>query len=578
MLPVDSDTSLISRTSDRLFALYLWSCLAFLCGVGTASLLSGWQVAALSGIGLVSIPVLIILLRALSKIAAGTVVIVIAYALFMLLPIVVISDGLSNRIVLFDLYYVVLVATATFLKIWSWRVQAFVSLFTFFATSWWFSPLGYSAARPIALVFTASLLSFLAMTLRRHELFAGDIERDQKQQELLMRAIHRRFPQYVWNVFFLLAGLLGVLLIFDLSLSEEQFFRPFTIKMYGFVVLIIASVFFKLASRVMYEPLTAVTILSIGGIVSLSGVVSGIEASYIFAVFPTLYIVGMSSVLPWSLYWRLLVGWGLVAVDVFMKCIPIALKVGVGPEVLTNVFLTHRIELSLLLITTYSLVLISRQFEYYRIQTTEQLFQFPANPFADENDNADAGNTVDVVALVRSDDEFEEASRLRAVKILFVAAFISLAFSSVIMVFGEFYDRIFASLGLLSSITLWPFLFSVHERKRALRHFWILAAAVGIVFVVWFSLALLLVSHIRALWLLWPVIVYLTLGSIPWRVREILPISIVAVAVGTELIAYMSLGPEGVALYTIAFIFSLYQTLRLRIRFKGTVFTSCATQ
>jgi len=114
----------------------------------------------------------------------------------------------------------------------------------------------------------------------------------------------------------------------------------------------------------------------------------------------------------------------------------------------------------------------------------------------------------------------------------------------------------------LAFFSLWASATYLEKTEKKVELFWSYSALVSILILLWPCALLISVKNIGSFWLFWPSCIFFSIGTVPWRSKELIPQLIVFAVVGAELISTHSLGLPGISIFLISAITSVLFSLR----------------
>ena len=238
-----------AQPADVLLTFFLWFDLVILSGVGNVTNLNIADLSIFVGGGIAGLTVFGVLAAMLGRRGVNlNLLVFFCYAMLVILPAVSVSLSPSKRVILLDLYFVLLIATPAFLHLWSWKLQALAGLLSLAAVCILWLPVGsWIALHSIILIALTSLISTLVVVIRSREAAQEAKQLERKGLTYLAEASRHRLPNYVWNVILLQAGLLLVLVFLDVALWGDELSQPLLSKVYGLIVLVFGSLLIFIA-------------------------------------------------------------------------------------------------------------------------------------------------------------------------------------------------------------------------------------------------------------------------------------------------------------------------------------------
>ena len=142
---------------------------------------------------------------------------------------------------------------------------------------------------------------------------------------------------------------------------------------------------------------------------------------------------------------------------------------------------------------------------------------------------------------------------------------------------------IFAWVGFLA---YWGMLVQQERRNPEWVHLWPLGALLALILFAWPIVIFLGLDHLGHFWLWWPLGVLLSIGAVPWQLRELIPLFGVEAVIGVELVIHRGVAEEGALVCAgsslLAILVSRRLARELRARVLLTRFhirlSSCSTE
>ncbi len=304
-------TAFSFRLSEALLVLFVWLIFSLLCGLGNVGTLDSHSIAQfiLWSTGLLSIVAAMSLLSTTER-DFRVLCFFVATAL-VLLPLFIFPPPASERTMLLELFYVLIITTPVLFRIWSWRWQLLLSLaaLLFVAVKW--IPLGGFATWYLATMVAASgLLSTLVAYVRRTELSERIVDAEIDSIHLAQQLARTQFPKRARNVATLQLYLLGVLVFLDTLPHAFNNANDLLAHVNSLVVGIFGALLLNVLKPLYLSRATLLTTICIGAALAFSSTGQGNHFGSI--ILPLIYLSFSTAALPWPSAFQILVGWLLL--------------------------------------------------------------------------------------------------------------------------------------------------------------------------------------------------------------------------------------------------------------------------
>ena len=541
------------RVVPRLLLLaFLSLVLLLLCGAGTISALSPQRVGTFAIWGLTSLTGMVLFCTVIKPpLKIVQLLALLTYVIVVSLPAFSFSSATLPRIILLDLYFIVLVASPALLHVWSWRIQAVTSLVTIISVFIMWLPVKFWAAtQSIALVVLASVLSALVTFVRREEEESALYTAEEQARELLEEFNKSRLAVRVWNVTLLQAGLVSTLIFLDAALWGQISSPQFYIKVYGLIVLIFGSLFLSIVGSAFLETTIAISTVLVG--TSLAIASTFVSGSQLVQGAISLVLLCFTTVrLGWRPERQVAVSWVLILVYLFVN---VAATLGVGVPLtvaLGRTFDSHQIEFVVFFAGAGLSVITARLLAQHSLATLALSVESGQEQHDSEQSRLGA-------PLKDPSELWVTGARLgQMVTGLFLLGLSSGFFASILLLRADSKLWVVAGVGWLVFLTVWATLRHLYRTYRYRERLWFLGAFTAILLILWPCVLLIKSASTDEFWMIWPASVFLAIGAVPWSGVELIPLVVVAFISGSEILKHAQMGASGDFLFIVVGIFSL---------------------
>lgn len=549
--------TVVPQLPDTLLLLFFWSVLFVLSGLGMAEKLSLLSLGRFISIGLIVLAVS----------AVGTILchisdrnpVVFLFASFITLvslPAFTLTPSGTERLVMLDLYFVLVVASPAFLWIWPWRLQAICGFLASSAVAVLWMPTGsWVATHSVVLVVLSAILATLVQVLRARESIQRELELYYRSQKSLDASAQESIAERSWNIALLQLGLVLLLVFVDIAFVRDVEAFPFLVKVYGVLALVIAALVAKASQKL--SPSNSILLLSIGiGFILSLARVGYTDLQAPLASLPLVYLAFVLTLVPWTLSRHIAVVWSLLVIDILVKASYGSRVAESVTEAFGVAAIQYRAELSLLTIGCLLSVMLVKIFQHQRVNALK----------SGEN----SIGTIEQTKLFEGTARNSIERRRGAVAGLLIFGVIACsAASQLLSQLGE----IGPSATILTWVTffiLWTVLLNSEKPSVNTNQFWLVAAFQTLLLLLWPCLLLFIIPDAALMWLFWPVGVFVSLSLVPWRLKELLSLFVAFAVVGLEIVYDFDLDLLGVAIFVCApllgALFSLQLTRRVKER------------
>lgn len=532
-----------SRRLDHwpaLLILFLWFGLVVLTDAGNAAALevreAGWFLTA----GLGAIGLAACLLGFFSGHGARSrAVLLVTQSALALLPCFAIDVSRTERSIFLELYLILLLTIPAFLSYWRslWQIAASVVVLTA-SILLWMPRSDWASMHSVLLVLIASVLSVFMLMYREQEArtatFVGRLfERETSSTYALQ--------QNVWNVLFLQAALLLLLLFLDISVFQSPQ-SPLLCKIYALIILVLGGMLASTCRSSRLPSVLLLVTLLVATFLSLARLGYHDDASF-YLILPSIYLIVLGSSLSWSWQHRLMAVWAIPLIDLSLKMLGAAVLLGFSIDSAGFAVQRFRTEIGLIIVSAVGAFIVAVARARTRELNLAAVRSLPADPSV-----TPTGAVVDQYPVAWNSlggRLLAQHRQQRLLIALFSLGIISCLTSSRLLATLNSELWYIDVLSWVIFLALWGLLLYGTARKLPAAHLWALGVLVELVLVLWPSMLLIVVPDPGLLWLFWPVAICIGIGAIPWDPREFVTLLLVFAIVGVEVVRHSALGAPG---------------------------------
>jgi signal transduction histidine kinase/CheY-like chemotaxis protein len=493
------------------------------------------------------------------------VIVVFSFAALIFFPTQFVSLESRSRTSVLDLYFVLLITTPALIGVWRWQVQSIASACAVIAAAYILFPWdSWGSIHSIMLVSVAALVASLVVRFRL------SLPYKERYQQLLsftanQFAEQKRIDATI-NVMLLQVGLLATLIFLDLSLHPNNIFEFVIQKVYGLVALALGLLVVRASAARIGLPALLLTTLLVGVLLS-SARLHIPDAPILLSVLPLVYLMFLSVLMPFGVGVQLALIWGLLTIDLLMKISGVSSPSGF--EAIGLALLAYRSEVGFIVVGGLAASGTAWFVQKYRF---ENLSNYLAP--IDSDETAELEHRERVFEYDKAEDSLEPMRRRSLITGMLFVGILSSGVSSNLILNLDYSFGMSVALTWAGFMVSWALLLYFEPRRHRGDYFWFIGTFMQLLLFIWPCILLLLTPDGHSFWPFWPCCLLLSLGLIPWKLREVMCLLLVAGLSGVEVISRVDLLFWQVVLFPATLIFGVLLWMQVTRRLKESVFST----
>ncbi len=552
--------------SERLAVLLVWFCLVLLSGLSnTWNLLPDTLGTLVGSSGAVLLVAGCLLLCFRTREFAQQAVVLVSFAALLLFPALFLSLESSGRTSVLDLYFVLLITTPALIGVWRWQVQSIASACAVAAVGYILFPLSsWGSVHSLMLVGIAALVASLVVRFRlslpykegaaQYSTFSTNQFAKQKRVDAII------------NVMLLQVGLLATLIFLDISLHPDKIFEFVLQKVYGLVALALGLLVIRASTVRIGLCASLFTTLLVGTLLSIARLQVP-EIPILLAVLPLMYLMFLSVLMPFGLGVQLSLVWALLVLDLLIKMSGVASAS--AAEAVGASLLIFRGEIAFIVVGALTASATAWFVQKYRFENLSNYLSPLDSSGVDEVEHSQR-----VFKYDEAEDSLEPLRRRNLITGMLFVGILSSGVSSNLLLDLDYSYGMSVISSWAGFIVSWALLLYFEPRRSRGDYFWFIGTFMQLLLFIWPCILLLLTPRGHLFWPFWPCCLLLSLGLIPWKLREVLCLLLVAGLSGVELVSRIDLMLWQIVLFPATLIFGVLLWMQVTRRLKQSVFSA----
>lgn len=567
-----AETPLLTLPMRTAGTLVMWLLLVLLYASGESTRAAPNELGLFATVAVLSLTVsfgLVLLLRnsyrLIPFVTAGS------YTILTTLPLYALDALRVERTVLLDMFLVLLLALPSLLRIWPWWAQSGATVIAVLVTWTLRAELPQTGVvHSVLLVFITGALSSFALLLR--ERVDPSPESAPRGSEKVLRvAAGKELPLIARQILLLDACAVIGLILLDFWSGLDESSMPVLVKAYSLVVVVCGSLLVSVSRKEHLPRTVLVANVILGLTLSIAHTGYGENALFPHALVMTL-LMWTTVFFPWPLLYQLHYIWLVLLGDLAVKIAIVGSGLAFTPEHMGEVFIRYRTEIVPMAFGAFSTVLATVLLRQSRLRYINRLssvlFGQGKTRGAVERDTDVGAREFPVQPIARL-LPFGERSQRLLVGLFGLGIISNILLSALTMKLLPDYWAA-SMVGWVSFLLAWGFTLYQERQRPPNPHLWTTGALVGLLMFATPLVVVLLVGKDPALWAIWPTLVLILIGAIPWPLKELLPMMFVVGVLGIEVAVALRLGAVESSVCIVVFVLSaliaITSSRRLRTR------------
>jgi len=464
--------------------------------------------------------------------------------------------------ILLTLHYTVLVAIPAFFTLWSWKLQMLAAMAAL--VGMWFSladSFSNELFKFVILTGSACLLSVRLVYFRNSRGRAG-VLRVPSVEDPEEASLDGSFKPKLWNVSLFQGGLIVALLMLSGEFQSSNFLsnQSFTFKIYALLVLLIGNLITGFSQKVSSQLIALLTLATVTFLLVLSMNLGQIQTGTQLLL-PVLFMGFSTLALGWSFPYQVWFIWAVSLFTVLSMSLAEA-RFTFGGGFGLNLASFDK-ELSLLLIGLSLSVWFSKKLE---IRFRNSTVKVPSAVSHMTVESKELSTFVSFKAIRSKLAEHRLGLMLKS--LLFLAILSGFISTSLLIGAGSSLMGL-ALLTLVCSAMGWMavnYVAGVRDEESR-EYIWLAGAILSALLIIWPAILIInsfKVSQLSHVWILLP---FVTIGLVPWRWSELLPLMAISIFCGLEILESSQITQDLWLYYLsvglLAILCNVYRTRRL---------------
>ena len=552
--------------------LFIWLLLVLLYSAGESTRAKPDDLGLFATIGIAALTTsfgLLMVLRArfslLPWVAAPS------YAILTTLPLYTVQSVQADRKVLLDMFLVLLLAVPALLRIWPSWMQGVGAVLAVAVTWMLRHDLPQTGiVHSVLLVFITGALSAFALLLRERVDPAPE-STTRGSEKVLRVATGKELPLIARQILlFDACGVIGLILL-DFWSGWDQGSSPVLVKAYSLVVVVCGSLLVSVSRREQLPRTVLVANVILGLTLSIARTGYGDTAAPSHAIAMTV-LMWSTVFFPWPLLYQLHYVWLVTLGDLLIKVAVVGNGIAFEPMQVGEMFVRYRTEIVPMAFGAFSTVLATVLLRQSRLRYVNRLASVLfGQTRVHERRDADSDGAARQFKIQPISELLPFGERSQRLLIgLFCLGIVSNIFLSALTM--KLLPELWAlsMAGWICFVLAWGFTLYQERQRPPSAYLWRTGALVGLLMLTSPLVVVLVAGRDTSLWAIWPTLVLIMIGTIPWPIKEMLPILFVVGVLGVEVAVSLNIGAVEGSVCIVAFVLStlisVTSSRRLRMR------------